>query len=500
MMTTGKHLINGQWLEGPSTFVAAGCEQPIHNASTDLVNHAAVAAERAHHMGALDDIGLRAQLLRAIAQNINAVGDAITAMGMQETALPEVRLVGERGRTTGQLIAFADAIERGDCFQPSHNEALPDRAPLPRPELRKMMRPMGPVVVFGASNFPLAFSTAGGDTASALAAGCPVIVKGHPAHPGTSELVAGAIQAAMEECGVDPGVFALIQDSGTEAAQCLVQHSAIKAVGFTGSLRGGRALFDLCARRPEPIPFYGEMGSINPVFVLPGALQKHGAQLAQDWVGSLTMGVGQFCTNPGLMVLPAGEAGDAFMAAAQTQVATCPPQTMLTRPMAQAYQQGCVTAQSCPGVSTTYAHDTPTDQVAPHLLSCDLSTWLSQPLLHEEVFGPHAVIVRTQGMDDMLTIANHLDGQLTATLWLESEEVATAQALFNTLERKAGRLLANGFPTGVEVAESMVHGGPYPASTSVGHTSVGTTAIQRFMRPVCYQNIPKKLLPFPTEP
>lgn len=497
-MITGQHLVNGQWINGPTQWTSQPVFQEgftIQNADKEIVNQAATGAVDAFHSGAIDEVKTRAKLLRAIAHSIDARADDITRIGHMETGLPEARLIGERGRTTGQLLMFADYIEQGRHTEKSLDSALPDRIPLPRPELQKIMRPLGPVAVFGASNFPLAFSTAGGDTASALAAGCPVVVKGHPAHPATSELVAAAISEAIEQCGIHPGVFALIQDQGIETAQALVKHPGIAAVGFTGSEMAGRSLFDLCHQRPNPIPFYGEMGSLNPVFILPGALKASHHTIAKAWVESLTMGVGQFCTKPGVLVLPQGQAGDEFLAQAQQQLQQINGQPVLTKGIAAHFLKATEQLAAKPGVDTVYQGASSTEAIKPAVYTTNLDTWMQTPELKEEIFGPYAVVVRTADLTESLQLAHSLNGQLTCTLWLNDDDQTAAQSLLPVIEQKAGRLLANGFPTGVEVAESMVHGGPYPASTSVGSTSVGATAIRRFLRPVCYQNLPPYLLP-----
>lgn len=497
-MITGKHLINGNWVDGPSTFDSqpiSGDAFIIHNASNELASQAAESAAQSFKSFSKTTSHARAKLLRTIAAQINKRGEEISDICGRETGLPLVRLTGERGRTTGQLEMFADYIEAGDYLQRSHDEALPDRSPIPRPDLKKMMRPMGPVVVFGASNFPLAFSTAGGDTASALAAGCPVIVKGHPAHPATSEIIAQAILEAIIECGMDPGIFALVQDSDIEAAQTLVKHPEISAVGFTGSLQAGRALYDLCTRRPSPIPFYGEMGSINPVFILENSLNAKAADIASGWVDSLTLGSGQFCTNPGVVIIPEGDSADAFIKQAQEKLQAVGPCQMLTRGIAQSYINGVNEIKNGTDVTEVFVSSSDVDAINPNVVTTKASTWINNPALHEEVFGPFAIIIIAENEGEMLAVAKHLEGQLTATLFLEPEDRELACDLFEVLEQKAGRILANGYPTGVEVAESMVHGGPYPASTFVGTTSVGTTAIQRFLRPVCYQNLPDYLIP-----
>ncbi|ASJ70892.1 aldehyde dehydrogenase (NADP(+)) [Granulosicoccus antarcticus] len=444
----------------------------------------------------------RAEFLRTIAAEIELRGPAITAMGVAETGLPAGRLEGERGRTTGQLKLFAEHIEKAEYLDIRHDAALPDRAPAPRPDLRLMQRPLGPVAVFGASNFPLAFSTAGGDTASALAAGCPVVVKGHPGHPGTAAIVGEAIDAAVSKCNLHPGTFSLLNDGGpgNEGADsravgaALVQSPFIKAVGFTGSLGGGRALYDLASRRAEPIPFFGELGSVNPVFVLSAAAEARGAQLGKEWAGSLTMGVGQFCTNPGIVVIPS-ESAQAFEESAVAALADVPESAMLTSGIASAYRNGVKTLSNHAGVRIVQAPEADGRGAAPVVLAVTAEDFIANPGLAHEVFGPVGIIVSTHSNEQMLTIARSMEGQLTSTMQLDEADHAFAAELLPELEEIAGRILCNGFPTGVEVADSMMHGGPYPASTQSSTTSVGTLAIRRFLRPVSYQNFPAGLLP-----
>ncbi|MTI02775.1 aldehyde dehydrogenase (NADP(+)), partial [Roseibium sp. RKSG952] len=354
---------------------------------------------------------------------------------------------------------------------------------------------LGPVAVFGASNFPLAFSVAGGDTAAALAAGCPVVVKGHSAHPGTGEIVAQAIDAAIKATGVHPGVFSLVQGGKRDIGTRLVQHPLIRAVGFTGSLGGGRALFDLCAQRDEPIPFFGELGSVNPMFILPRAAAARGVEIGAGWATSLTMGAGQFCTNPGIAVIIAGPDADAFQSAAEAGLSSVDDQTMLTDGIAAAYRDGVSRVAAGTGVSKVMGTGCDGRVSAPYLFTVSGDDWLADHKLQEEVFGPLGIIVRVKDIEQMQQIARAIEGQLTCTLHLDEDDKPAAQALLPLLERKAGRLLANSFPTGVEVCDSMVHGGPYPASTNFGATSVGTLSIRRFLRPVCYQDIPSDLLP-----
>ncbi len=497
-MLTGKHLIAGEWIAGATTFASTPAHGPSHDFAVGtpaLVDQACAAAEAAFPALAATSRETRARFLDAIADEIEARGDAITEIGTQETGLPAARLQGERGRTTGQLRLFASHIRAGDYLDRRHDAALPDRQPLPRPDLRMVQRPIGPVAVFGASNFPLAFSVAGGDTASALAAGCPVVVKGHSAHPGTGEIVAQAIEAAIKSCNLPAGVFSLVQGGKRDVGEALVQHPAIRAVGFTGSLGGGRALFNLCAQRPDPIPFFGELGSVNPMFLLPAALSARGEALAKGWAASLTMGAGQFCTNPGIAVLIDGPDADAFATTAKAALDPTPAQTMLTDGMAEAYRTGRDRMATATGVRSLLTTACDGRQATPNLFEVSGTDWLADHMLAEEVFGPLGLIIRVQDAAEMQAIANSLQGQLTCTLHLDDGDTTLGQALLPILERKAGRILANGFPTGVEVADSMVHGGPYPASTNFGATSVGTMSIRRWLRPVCYQNLPDALLP-----
>ena len=495
----GKHLIAGEWVGSEETFHNAPIEGAADAFPVGTVKHvdsAVMAAEQAFSsFGTLPRTG-RAAFLRSIADEIEARGEAITAVGIRETGLPAARLQGERGRTTGQLRLFADHIENGDYLDRRHDPALPDRTPLPRPDLRVMQHPVGPVAVFGASNFPLAFSVAGGDTASALAAGCPVVVKGHEAHPGTGQIVAEAIHAAIVGQGLDAGVFSMIHGGSRETGRALVEHPLIRAVGFTGSLGGGRALFDLCAARSEPIPFFGELGSVNPMFLLPAALEARGAEIAKGWTASLTMGAGQFCTNPGVAVAIAGLEADAFVKAAVAALSETDAQKMLTEGIADAYRQGRDRVAACEGVQEILTSICDLRNATPHLFQTTGDIWLSNETLGEEVFGPLGLIVLVQDAKEMRAVAQSLRGQLTCTLHHDLGDEDLARTLLPVLARKAGRILANGFPTGVEVSEAMVHGGPYPASTNFGHSSVGTLAIRRWLRPVCYQDMPSDLLPF----
>lgn len=434
--------------------------------------------------------------LESIARSIEALGDELIELAAAETALPAERLKGERGRTTGQLKMFAGVVREGSWVEAVIDHAEPERKPQPKPDLRRMLIPIGPVAVFGASNFPLAFSVAGGDTASALAAGCPVVVKAHPAHPCTSELVARAVAAAVKETGMPAGVFSLVQGQSPEVSLAVVEHPQTKAVGFTGSLRVGRALFDAAARRPEPIPVYAEMGSVNPVFVLPGALRERGAELAEGLKQSVTLGTGQFCTNPGLVVGVRGEAFEKFLVRADELFAAAPPGTMLNRGILRGYTEGVervrrLTKRGAGGV----AADESRTQATAYIFSTDASTFLDRHELGEEVFGPSTLVVGCEDLEELRRVAERLEGALTATIHGTPEDLRKYAWLVEALEQKAGRLVFNGFPTGVEVCAAMQHGGPYPATTDARSTSVGTAAIKRFARPVCYQNFPQEALP-----
>lgn len=494
----GKHLIAGEWVAGETTFASATTAGEAHQFSQgtpELVDAACRAAEEAFWHYGYSSRETRAGFLETIAEEIDARGAEITAIGSAETGLPTARLEGERGRTIGQLRLFASHIRDGAYLDRRHDAALPDRTPLPRPDLKMVQRPIGPVAVFGASNFPLAFSTAGGDTASALAAGCPVVIKGHEAHPGTTELVAEAIRAAILRCDLPPGTVSVVHGGSHEVGGALVRHPLINAVAFTGSLGAGRALYDLCAARPTPIPFFGELGSVNPMFLLPHALDARWAEIASGWTASLTMGAGQFCTNPGVVVSIDGPGTEVFVAAATAALKGAQPQTMLTHGIAGAYRKGRDRMAATAGVQEVLTSVCDRREVAPDLFSTTGAEWLANETLGHEVFGPLGLIVKVKDADEMRAVARSLEGQLTCTLHMDAADTTLAQSLMPILERKAGRLLINGYPTGVEVCDAMVHGGPYPASTNFGATSVGTLAIRRFLRPVCYQNVPAALLP-----
>ena len=494
----GQHFIGGDWVDGDRFFKSSPASGPANRfaeGTPALVDAAVIAAENAFWDYGYLGRAARSGFLRAIAKAIDARGDHLTQIATQETGLPVARLEGERGRTVGQLRLFADLVDSGGHLDRRHDRALPDREPMPRPDLRVIQRPIGPVAVFGASNFPLAFSTAGGDTAAALAAGCPVVVKGHPAHPGTCEIVAQAIAEAVQELGLHSGVFSLVQGGSTSVGESLVQHPLVRAVAFTGSLKGGRALFDLCAQRPEPIPFFGELGSINPVFLLPDAVAVRALDIAEGWVSSLTLGAGQFCTNPGVVIVIGGVDADGFIAAAKHHLEQVDPQPMLTDAIAHAYRSAARKLQGAANVSAVVANECDGRTAKSHLFATTGDAWLADESLSEEAFGPLGIVVQVRDFDQMLTVARRLQGQLTCTIHLSERDEKYGRRLMPIIARKAGRLLANGFPTGVEVSDAMVHGGPYPASTNFGATSVGTLSIRRFLRPVCYQDIPESLLP-----
>ena len=439
----------------------------------------------------------RAAFLEACAANILGIGDELITRAMAESGLPRGRLEGERGRTVGQLRLFAGELRDGTFLSARIDPALPDRTPLPRPDLRVRMIPLGPVAVFGASNFPLAFSVGGGDTASALAAGCPVVVKAHSAHPGTSELVGRAIQAAVTSCGLPEGVFSMLFGSGQVVGQGLVADPRIKAVGFTGSRAGGTALMKTAAARPEPIPVYAEMSSINPVFLLPQAMAKRAAAIGKAFVGSLTLGAGQFCTNPGLVLALDGPELDTFLASATEALGGAPAQTMLTPGILKAYQTGVshLAGNNRVRKVASGALATAGTQGEAALFETTAAHFMDDPALAEEVFGAASLVIRCPDVETMLRLAEGLEGQLTATIQMEEGDVEMARALLPVLERRVGRILVNGYPTGVEVSHAMVHGGPYPSTSDGRSTSVGTLAVTRFLRPVCYQDMPEALLP-----
>jgi NADP-dependent aldehyde dehydrogenase len=466
-------------------------------AGTAEVARACALAAAAAPLYAATDLEARARFLEAIADNIMAVGDELLNRAHAESGLPIARLTGERARTVGQLRLFAAEVRDGGWLRVRIDPALPERQPLPRPDLRLRMVPLGPVAVFGASNFPLAFSVAGGDTASALAAGCPVVVKGHPAHPGTSELIAGAIAGAVAASGLPEGVFSLLNGTSNELGGALVADPRIAAVGFTGSRGGGLALMRIAAERPVPIPVYAEMSAINPVVLMPGALDANAEGLGAGYVASLTMGAGQFCTNPGLVLAIDSPALDRFIAAASEAVCQAPASVMLTPGIHQAFGKGVEALGANPRVTTVargLAPEGPNRGQAA-LFAISAEDFEQDHDVQQEVFGASSVLVRCSDEAALARAIANLEGQLTATLHFTAEDQPAVAQLLPALEAKAGRILANGWPTGVEVSHAMVHGGPFPATSDGRSTSVGTLAIDRFLRPVCYQDFPDALLP-----
>jgi NADP-dependent aldehyde dehydrogenase len=502
MKITGDMLIGASAVRGTDATLRAF--DPARNADLEPAFGGGGAAEVARACelaeAAFDDyrhapLETRAQFLEAIADNITALGDTLIERAMAESALPKARLEGERARTVGQLRLFASLVREGRWLCATLDSAQPDRKPLPRSDLRLQKIPVGPVAVFGASNFPLAFSVAGGDTASAFAAGCPVVVKSHPAHLGTSELVGRAVQKAVADSGLPEGTFSLVVGAGNAIGEALVAHPAIQAVGFTGSRRGGLALVDIAAKRPVPIPVFAEMSSVNPVFALPGALAARGDTLAAAYIDSVTLGVGQFCTNPGLVIGLADPDLDDFIDNAAAAIEKKSTQTMLTAGIAAAYEDGVKQRDASAKRIATGEKSEASSGALPALYRVSAEEFLAKPQLAEEIFGPTSVIVVCRDEDELILVARGLEGQLTATLLMEQDDVELARRLLPVLERKAGRILANGFPTGVEVSYAMVHGGPYPATSDSRSTSVGAMAIERFLRPVCYQDLPAALLP-----
>ncbi|MGI3903185.1 MAG: aldehyde dehydrogenase (NADP(+)) [Janthinobacterium lividum] len=503
MALTGDIVIGSERLSGraasfratdPAT--GAALEPPFAFADAADVERACALAAEAFDTYRETTLEARAAFLDSIADEIVALGDALIDRACAESGLPRGRIEGERGRTVGQLKLFASVVRAGQWLDLRVDTPMPDRKPLARSDLRQRHIPLGPVAVFGASNFPLAFSVAGGDTASALAAGCPVVVKGHPAHPGTGELVGSAVRKAIATHGLPAGTFTLLLGAN-ETGAALVKDARIKAVGFTGSRGGGLALAALAAARSEPIPVYAEMSSINPVYLMPGALAARAEPLGKAFVGSLTMGAGQFCTNPGLVLGIAGPELDAFVTAASTALSEYAPPAMLTPGIHAAYEAGrkalasngqvhCI-AQGKVGEGV--------NQGTGALFVAEASAFLADDTLSHEVFGASALVVRCRDEADLLAVTRKLEGQLTATLHLEPSDAALAKRLVPILEVKAGRILANGWPTGVEVSHAMVHGGPFPATSDGRSTSVGTLSIRRFLRPVCYQDLPAELLP-----
>jgi NADP-dependent aldehyde dehydrogenase len=487
----------GAPLHGLNPATGQQLEPRYFSASAAELERAVELAAQAFPVYAATSGEAKAAFLGNIADGLDALQQILAERAHLETALPMPRLLGEVARTSGQLRVFASLVEEGSWVEARIDTPLPERKPLARPALCSMMRPLGPVVVFGPSNFPLAFSVAGGDTASALAAGCPVIVKAHSAHPGTSELVAEVVQRAVAQAGLPEGVFSLIYDAGVEAGASLVRHPLVQAVAFTGSLKAGRALMDLAAARPHPIPCFAEMASCNPVFILPGALANGTEALAQSLFNSFTLGAGQMCTKPGIILLSGHQQSRAFTARLTELVEQAQTFTLLTAGIAREYARGTSHRGTMAALAaeTAVSDATPACPANAQFFTTSLDEFLREPELSQEIFGPDTLLVHCDSSADYLRAAQALDGHLTATLLGTEEDLAGNRELIVILEQKAGRLIFNGVPTGVEVAPAMVHGGPYPSTSDARFTAVGPAAIFRFARPVCFQNFPDALLP-----
>jgi alpha-ketoglutaric semialdehyde dehydrogenase len=503
-MITGKNYIGSQLLaSGDKVFKTFNPQLNVQNpwqfteATADEIKLAATIADKAFLSFQKCSGQEKALFLKTIADEILALGDALLDVYCQESGLPRGRAEGERGRTIGQLNAFAELVADGSWVEATIDTAIPDRLPLPKIDIRKMMRPLGTVVVFGSSNFPFAYSTAGGDTASALASGCPVIVKSHPMHAGTSEMVASAVIKAAQKTNMPEGVFSNLNSSGIEVGVQLVQDPLVKAVGFTGSIKGGRALYDLAGQRPEPIPVFAEMGSINPVVILPEALKQNTEKWANACAGSVTLGAGQFCTNPGLILAVKSESLNSFTTLLAGEILKIAPTCMLNPSIHKNYKSNNEELSSQNGVEVVAAYD---ENVNPNFASQKILTvsgkdFLENPVLHKEVFGPFSIVVQCENEAELATIINKLEGQLTGTIIAEDNEINNFDAVIDALGNRVGRIIFNGMPTGVEVCPSMVHGGPYPSSSDSRFTAVGINSIKRWVRPFSYQNWPDANLP-----
>ena len=469
----------------------------FHEATGEEVDDAAIKAEAVFNEYRNKRGKEKTVFLETIAEEILNLGDELIKRCCEETGLPEARITGERGRTVNQLKLFAELLKEGSWVDARIETAEAERKPLPKPDIRSMKKALGPVGIFGASNFPLAFSVAGGDTASALAAGCTVVVKAHPAHPGTCEMIGTAIINAVKKTGMPDGVFSMLHGRSTEVGMAIVKHPFIKAIGFTGSFRGGKAIFDAAVQRPEPIPVYAEMGSTNPVFILPGAMKDKKEEIAKGLTASVTLGVGQFCTNPGLVFYENSGDAEEFQKITAADFADVTSGTMLTKGITNAYKNGIENIRRNSSINFLAAGKPGAASCAgaAYLLQTDVSSFLSDKKFEEEIFGPSTLAVKADSKTELIKAAKNLKGHLTATLHANKEDLENYKELVEILERKAGRLIINGYPTGVEVCHSMVHGGPFPATTDSKTTSVGTMAINRFTRPVCYQNFPDEHLP-----
>jgi len=503
MSIQGVHLISGEDVSGQGSLRAINPSsgeilEPIFpEASSENIDVAVGAALSVHEERAAADPQKRAQLLEAAAERIDAIGSEITERGMQETGLPQARFEGERGRTCHQLRLFASVVREGLFQNPIIETALAQRQPLPRPDLRTRMQAIGPVAVFGASNFPLAFGIAGGDTASAWAAGCPVIAKGHPAHPGVCELVGRALQEAVRDVGLPAGMFSLLQGESFDVGTGLIKHPGIRAVAFTGSRAGGLSLWRLANEREVPIPVFAEMGSTNPVFIFPAAMQQRGQQIAEGLAGSVRLGVGQFCTCPGVVVILSDENTASFKDELRQALCDEPVGTMLHKGIHGGYENAVDQLSARNGVKVIARGPAGDDVcgVGASLLQVDFKNFIADPAMQGEVFGPATLLVECHSLEEINDVARALEGQLTATVHATEDEIAELSSLLHLLEDRVGRLVFNDFPTGVEVGESMQHGGPWPATTDSRWTSVGAAAIQRFLRPVCWQGFPDGALP-----
>tara|TARA_R110002072_G_scaffold302758_3_gene488497 strand:+ start:1634 stop:3214 length:1581 start_codon:yes stop_codon:yes gene_type:complete len=487
----------GEVFHGMDPVAGTNLEPGYAEATPEQVARACEAAAAACPVYSATEPATRAALLRAIADGLIGLGDDLVKRVQAETALPAGRVEGERARTVMQLQQFATLLEEGSWVDARIDHGDATRAPMPKPDLRRMSVPLGPVAVFGASNFPLAYSVAGGDTASALAAGCPVIVKGHPAHPGTSEMVGRVVHDAVEKLGLPAGTFSLLHGRTQDTGGALVKHPAIKAVGFTGSHRGGRALFNQAADRDEPIPVFAEMGSANPLVVLPKALAARGSQIAEQVAASCLLAQGQFCTSPGIVLWLHGEGDESFYVALRERLCSAPSGPTVHSSIRDSYERAMDdlsslpvevdrgTASAAPGVA----------EVCPALLRATPEAVLNNERLRSEIYGPAMLTVACRTMEELQQVIEALDGHLTATVHGDGDDFASHQPVLSSLRRKVGRIIANGVPTGVEVSPAMVHGGPYPASSDARYSAVGTTSIQRWVRPACWQDWPQDLLP-----
>ncbi len=503
-MITGKNYIGNQRsANGSTTYKTFNPKLNLENehiffeASEDEINNAVTLASEAFKTFKKISGVKKAEFLNAIADEILVLDDALIKAYISETGLPEGRAKGERGRTVGQLRSFAKLVSEGSWVEATIDTSDLNRTPIPKQDIRKMLVPLGPVVVFGASNFPLAYSTAGGDTAAAFAAGCPVIVKSHPMHAGTGELVASAIQKAAQKTGMPNGVFSNLNSADIEVGVQLVKHPKIKAVGFTGSIHGGRALFDLASKRPEPIPVFAEMGSINPVILFPEATKNQGEELAKTYAKSITLGAGQFCTNPGLILGIEGAALDAFINILSEEIIKIEPSCMLHPNIIGNYERNKTTAlqQNDLNIAAEYPDDVMINHARQTITTVEGKTFLKNATLHQEVFGPFSMVVQCENAQELETIVSNLEGQLTGTVLAENEEVSKYSSIIEALQNRVGRIIFNGVPTGVEVCPAMLHGGPYPASTDSRFTAVGIHSIKRWVRPFSFQSWPNDLLP-----